>query len=79
MKCFCLLRRSEAATRGVLFLKILQYSLENTYFGVSFSINLLKTCNFIKKSLQNYCFLWKFFKNNYFVENPQMAAFWSEV
>ena len=52
---------SEAATRGVLwktlFLKILQISQESTIVGVSFyNVASLQACNFIKKSLQHWCF-----------------------
>ena len=46
-----------------MFLKILQYSLENTCVGVFFSkIARLQGCNFIKKKLQHRCFRVKFEK-----------------
>ena len=41
-----------------LFLKILQYSEENTFVGVLFKKNAgLQSCNFIKKKPQHRCFL----------------------
>ena len=39
-----------------LLLKISQYSQKNTCIGASFSIELSKACNFIKKRLQHECF-----------------------
>ena len=64
----CVKFQAEVATRGVLwknlFLKILQYSQENT-------------CNFIKKQTPGQvisCEYWKIFKSTYFEEHLRTAA-----
>ena len=63
LKCAAIHRKPiiEAATIGVLqkelFLKIPQYSQENTILGVSFKKNFIKKdMNFIKKRHQHRCF-----------------------
>ena len=57
-----------------MFLKILQYSRENTYVGVSFLVGGLQNWNFIKKRFQHRCFR-EIFKNTFFNRTPPVAAF----
>ena len=56
-------------SRPEVFLKLSQYSQENTCLGVCFWG--LQGCSFIKKRLQDRCFLWycKIFKNTCFEEH----------
>ena len=61
-----------------LFLKMSQYSQENTCVGITFfNKNAgLQTCSFIKETLtQEFsCEYWEILKNNYFEEHLWTAA-----
>ena len=74
-------RSSEGATTEdlykKLFLKISQYSLDNTYVGVSFNkVAGLQACNFIKETPAQvfFCEYCEIFKNTFFTEHLRETA-----
>ena len=63
--------KTEAATRGALYLEIFQNSQENTCARVSFLIKV-QACNFIKNETKAQLFsseFCKIFKNSFFIEH----------